>query len=76
MKNLSLKLEEPIFSETEQLVKQLKKSRNRYINEALEFYNSLQKRKLLARQLQKESGLVAEDSLDVLREFERLTDEV
>jgi hypothetical protein len=72
MKNLSLKLEEHIYSETEQIVGRLQKTRNRYINEALEFYNNYQKRRLLAEQLQKESLQIAADSMEVLREFEQL----
>ncbi|CAN5377006.1 hypothetical protein BH23BAC1_BH23BAC1_12780 [soil metagenome] len=75
MKNLSLKVEDHIFKETETILNQLQKSRNRYINEALEFYNRIQKRKLLAGQLQKESKIVSSDSLDVLHEFEQLEDE-
>jgi len=72
MKTLSLKLDDAIFAETEQVVSQSKKSRNRYINEALEFYNKIQKRQLLASQLEKESGLVKEESLKVLHELEML----
>ena len=75
MKNLSLKLEDDIFLETEKIVKKVKKNRNRYINEAIEFYNRLHKRRLLSKQLSKESKLVAEDSLKVLAEFEKLNDE-
>jgi hypothetical protein len=75
MKNLSLKLDDDIFLETEKIVKKVKKNRNRYINEAIEFYNRLHKRRLLAKQLSKESRLVAEDSLKVLAEFEKLNDE-
>lgn len=72
MKNLSLKLEDNIFQETENILAKVHKNRNRYINEALEFYNKLQKRRLLARQLDKESKLVAAESLAVLAEFEML----
>ncbi|MGV3540470.1 MAG: hypothetical protein ACO1OQ_11705 [Rufibacter sp.] len=72
MKNLSLKLEDNIFQETENILDKLHTNRNRYINEALEFYNKLQKRRLLAKQLAKESKLVADDSLSVLKEFEAL----
>jgi hypothetical protein len=75
MKNLSLKVEEHIFTETENILNKLHKTRNRYINEALDFYNKVQKRKLLAEQLQKESKLVASDSMDILGEFEQLEDE-
>jgi hypothetical protein len=75
MKNLSLKLEDDIFQETENILAKVNKNRNRYINEALEFYNKVQKRRLLAIQLDKESKLVAADSLSVLAEFEALGNE-
>lgn len=72
MKTLSLKLDDAVFTETEQVISQLKKSRNRYINDALGFYNKVQQRKLLASRLEKESKLVKEDSMQVLREFEMI----
>ena len=75
MKNLSLKLEDDIFRETEKIVAKVKKNRNRYINEAIAFYNRLHRRKLLSKQLSKESKLVSEDSMKVLAEFEKLNDE-
>ena len=75
MRNLSLKLDDSIFTETEGLLKKFKIPRNRYINEALAFYNQVQKRKLLARQLEKESKLVSEESMNVLKDFELLDDE-
>ncbi|HZX63536.1 MAG TPA: hypothetical protein VFE66_10020 [Bacteroidales bacterium] len=70
MKTLSLKLDDSVFSDTEQVVSQIKKSRNRYINEALNFYNKVQKRRILASKLERESNLVKEESLKVLHEFE------
>ncbi len=72
MKNISLKLDEPIFNETEKIVNKLKKTRNRYINEALEFYNKFQKRLLLEKKLEKESKLVKNNSLQVLKAFENI----
>ena len=75
MKNLSLKLEDSIFAETEKIVMKVKKNRNRYINEAIEFYNKLHRRKLLSNQLSKESKLVSHESMKVLAEFEQLIDE-
>jgi superfamily I DNA and RNA helicase len=75
MKNLSLKLEDNIFLETEKIITKVKKNRNRYINEAIEFYNRLHKRRLLSKQLSKESKLVFADSMKVLAEFEKLNDE-
>jgi predicted transcriptional regulator len=70
MKMLSLKLDEDIFDETQTVCEQINKPRNRYINEALHFYNRLQKRRLLAQQLGQESRLVSNESMLVLQEFE------
>ena len=75
MKTLSLKLDDEVFEETEQVVSQLKLARNRYINEALELYNKYNKRRLLKKQLAKESKAVAKDSMQILAEFEKLIDE-
>lgn len=75
MKTLSLKLDENIFNETEVILVKVKKSRNRYINEAVDYYNKIQKRDLLAGRLKAESKLVGKESLIVLSEFESLNDE-
>jgi hypothetical protein len=75
MKTLSLKLDDNIFDETEEMLLKVKKSRNRYINEALDHYNRINRRNLIARKLAKESRLVKEESLAVLSEFESLQDE-
>jgi len=75
MKILSLKLDDNIFNETETVISRIKKSRNRYINEAVDFYNKINKRKLIARKLEKESKLVSAESLNILSEFEKLQDE-
>jgi hypothetical protein len=75
MKNLSLKMDDTVFEETEAILGRMKMTRNRYINEAVEFYNSLQKRKLLSKQLIKESRAVREESMKVLAEFEQLDNE-
>jgi hypothetical protein len=72
MKTLSLKLDDIVYEETEQLLEKIKKPRNRYINEALQYYNQIQKRKILAKMLVLESNLVSEESMDVLNEFENL----
>ena len=74
MKTLSLKLDDSVFQETEQVVTKLKKPRNRYINEALLYYNRLQRKRLLAKKLDSESKLVRAESLKVLAEFENLDD--
>ena len=70
MKTLSLKLDETVFDETERVLEKINKPRNRYINEALHFYNRLQKRRILAQQLGFESQLVSDESMLVLQEFE------
>ncbi len=75
MKNLSLKMDDNIFTETEKIITRIKKNRNRYINEAVDFYNLLQKRRIISNQLQKESRVVQEESMKVLSEFEKLQDE-
>jgi len=75
MKTLSLKLDDSVFEDTELMTSKLKLARNRYINEALEMYNLYNKRKLLKKQFQKESYMVAENSLDVLHEFDSIIDE-
>jgi len=75
MKTLSLKLEDQIFSDTEMVISKVKKTRNRYINEAVDYYNRFNKRKILAVKLAKESNLVQEESMAVLAEFERIINE-
>lgn len=75
MKNLSLKLQDALFSETEALLAQLNMNRNAYLNEAIAFYNRHQKRRLLAARLRMESALVADTSMEVLAEMEAIADE-
>lgn len=74
MKTLSLKLDDDIYQDTESVLETINISRNRYINEALLYYNKIQKRKILAKALEAESKLVAEESRKVLAEFESLED--
>ena len=72
MKNVSLKIDDSIFGETEKILSRIKKPRNRYINEAIEYYNRLQRRILLEKRLRIESELVKSDSMKVLKEFEEV----
>ncbi|MEY4275006.1 MAG: hypothetical protein RL638_1954 [Bacteroidota bacterium] len=74
MKTLSLKLDDHIFDETEAITAQLHLARNRYINEAVNMYNLVQKRRMLKKALAKESVLTSTDSMDILREFDMLID--
>lgn len=75
MKTLSLKLDEDIFQEAEEITSKMNIARNRYINEAVSVYNLFNKRQMLKKQLAKESNLTKEDSLEILQEFEKLLDE-
>jgi hypothetical protein len=72
MKTVSLKIDDSIFGETEKILTRIKIPRNRYINEALDYYNKIQRRQLLEKKLRIESGLVRKDSLNTLKDFERI----
>ncbi len=72
MKTVSLKIDDSIFGETEKILSKIKKPRNRYINDAIEYYNRIQKRALLEKKLKKESDLVKEDSMEILKDFEEI----
>jgi predicted transcriptional regulator len=72
MKTVSLKIDDSIFGETEKILARIKKPRNRYINEAIDHYNKLQRMQLLESKLKKESALVNEDSMQVLNDFEKI----
>ncbi len=75
MKTISLKIDEAIFKETENIVAAVQKPRNRYINEAIDYYNQIHRRKMIEKKLKMESLMVKEDSMQVLKEFEGLDDE-
>ena len=72
MKTISLKLDDKIFDEAEQIASVLKLDRNRYINEAVKMYNLYNKRKCLQKQLAKESALTFHNSMEILHEFEQI----
>ena len=59
MKNLSLKMDDTVFNETEKITAKINKNSNRY-------------RRIISNQLKKESKLVQEESMKVLTEFEKL----
>jgi hypothetical protein len=75
MKILSLKLDDRIFEDAEAMSDKLKLPRNRYINQAVEMYNQLNKRRLLKSQLEKESELTRKESMRLLSDFEQIMDE-
>ena len=72
MKSISLKLDDSIFVDTEKILSRINKPRNRYINEAIDYYNRLQRRLILEKRLKKESNLVKKDSMSVLKDFEEV----
>jgi len=76
MKTLSLKLDDAVFEETEEVLSELKVARNRYITEALKLYNQYNKRRVLKKKLAKESVLLRQSSAEVLAEFEKLADAI
>lgn len=72
MKTVSLKIDDSIFGETEKILSRIKIPRNRYINEALEYYNKFQRRQLLEKRLKSDSELVKNESIKVLKDFEKI----
>ena len=72
MKILSLKLDDDVFESTERITSNLGCKRNRYINDALRWYNAHNERKLIKEALIRESRLTRIESIKVLREFEQL----
>ena len=76
MKNISLKLNEQILNDTEHVLEELKTSRNKYINDAIAYYNKYQKRRLLEKKFLLESKIVSQESMLVLAQFELLEDEI
>lgn len=75
MKTISLKIDDSIFGETESIVSVMQKPRNRYINEAIDYYNKIQKRQIIEKKLKEESILVKDNSMSVLKEFEGIENE-
>lgn len=72
MKNLSLKLREEIYRDTEKVVKKLNVPRNSYINKAIDFYNKVHNKNIIRKKLFEESLLVSADSMKILKEFEKI----
>ena len=72
MKTVSLKIDDSIFRETEQLLTNIRIPRNRYINDAIEYYNKVQKRQILEKRIKAESNLVKNESINILKDFENI----
>lgn len=75
-KILCLKLKDDIYQETEKVIHKMHIPRNAYINSAVEFYNKLQKRALLKKELAHESRIIRDNSMEVLETFEAFEDEI
>ena len=74
-KLISLKIEEKELRKVDHSAQTVGVSRNAYINKALRFFNHLYERRLLAKELRRESEQVRQESSSVLREFETFQDE-
>ena len=72
MNIVSLKINDTIFGETEKILLTIGISRNKYINDAIEYYNNIQRKKILEKRINVESKLVEEDSMVVLKDFEKI----
>ena len=70
-KVLTLKLKDEIFEAVEKVLKKESIPRNRYINNAIDYYNKLNQRRILKTRYLAEAELVQESSLEVLEEFEK-----
>ena len=62
-----------IFEETDKIVTKVKKPRNGYINDAIDYCNRLQKHSILEKKLKKESDLVQSNSMDILVNLDSAT---
>ena len=75
-KVLTLKLKDEIFEAVEKVLKKEGIPRNRYINNALDYYNKLNRRRILKTQYLTEAELVQDSSLEVLEEFEQFEENI
>ncbi len=73
-KALSLKLQEDVFDQMEKVRDSI--PRNSYINQAISWFNRMQRRRGLKKQLAKASKLTYASSMEVLKEFEALNDPI
>ena len=70
MKKISFKMEDKVFGEIEELLSILKKPRDIYLNEAIIFYNKVQKREIHEQKLRLDAELLKDNSLAALKDFE------
>ena len=77
MKTISLEIDNAVYEQTEELLLNENTPRDRYINEALIYYNiRMHKRKMLGDILKKASRDCEKSSKEVLKEFEMIEDYV
>ena len=74
-KLISVKVDEGELRKLERSAHKAGISRNAYINKALRFFNRMHDRRLLAEEFRRESVEVRQESVAVLREFERFQNE-
>ena len=75
MKTIALKIDDAVYGKTEEILINENILRNKYINEALIYYNSrMYKRKMLGDVLKKASMDCEKSSREVLKEFEMIED--
>jgi len=67
-------MDERIFKDTEMLLRKIRLPRNAYINHAVDFYNRLQRRRLIKKRLKKDVALLRSDTKEFIRSFELLED--
>jgi metal-responsive CopG/Arc/MetJ family transcriptional regulator len=72
MKSILLKLDDKLFEETEEQVKELNITRSNYLKTALKAYNQFIKRRSLEAQLKKEIALIKGNDYDreLIKDFE------
>jgi hypothetical protein len=72
MKSILLKLDDKLFEETEKQVKAEKTSRLNYIKRAIEQYNTLQQRRTLEKQIEREVELLKQfdPDFDLKQDFQ------
>ena len=63
-------MDDATFKEMEELLFILKKPRDNYLNEAITFYNKVQKREILEQKLRLDAELLKDNSLAALKDFE------
>lgn len=74
-KLISVKIDEKVLEETDEMVKNLNISRNKFVTEAILEYTKMKKRAALEQQIRIASFLVRESGMEILKEFEALEDD-